>query len=381
MLTKKFCDSFLRTKNKNLITFTQRNLKFVKRVIDNKTNEEINPKFEKGETDVQVFDLSGADITEDSLRLDVIQTAVDKLSKKQELLIKNVDKLSEIVSMMSTSIEIITESQMNSKVHSILKNHNLLKERTNPFLKINSMKSLEDYLISFVQNIGVTGAQEVIKKSLNSQKFVDIFGEKRNYENSIESGPNWITGPLNVNKQGRIRNFLSGEVTIIGNNESIIRSIHRAIRIPTLLRRYTSKIFQTLNKSSLIEESLNGLENGLIFLIIGSSKNNSLPNDCFNRVITPFELNSISESLIDNLEGEVYIPNDNEILNFNVSDTFHDSFGSWNLFLESEFNQKTLKELDLNEEENQIFVLSLLLKSLSKHNFKLFIGTCTNDLN
>ena len=278
---------------------------------------------------------------------------------------------------------------MNSKVYSILKNHNLLKERTNPFIKINSMKSLEDYLTLFVKDVGVTGAQEVIKKSILSQKFVDIFGEKRSFEKSIESGPNWITGPLNINKQGRIRNFLSGEVTIIGNNLTIIRSIHRAIRIPTLLRRYTSKIYQTLNKSNssnssttIFEDSLNGLENGLIFLIIGSSKNNSLPNDSFNRVLTPFELNNISENLIENyLEGEIYIPNDDEILNFNLSDVFQNSFGSWNLFLESEFNKKNLKNLDLDDENNQIFVLALLLKMLSKHNFKLFIGTCTNDLN
>ena len=124
-VTKKFCNSIFRSKNKNLINFQQRNIKFIKRVVDEQTNIETNPNFDKEEASVQVFDLSGADLTEDSLKLEVIQSAgkkkrkkkkikkkkkifllVDKLSKKQEILIKNVDKLSEVVAMMSTSIEV-----------------------------------------------------------------------------------------------------------------------------------------------------------------------------------------------------------------------------------------------------------------------------------
>jgi hypothetical protein len=133
---------------------------------------------------------------------------------------------------------------MNQKVFSILRNFHLLREKVNPFMRINSMKSLEDYLVLFVKDIGVKGAQEAIKKSIQSQKFIDIFGEERKFENSIESCPNWITGPQNVNKAGRTRNFLSGEVTILGNDETIARCIHRAVRIPALLKRYTLRIHQ-----------------------------------------------------------------------------------------------------------------------------------------
>jgi hypothetical protein len=134
-----------------------------------------------------------------------------------------------------------------------------------------------------------------------------------------------------------------------------------------------------LNKSTL-EESLEGLEDGTIFVIVGSMKDSSLPADCFNRMINPRDLNEIAESLIDELDGEVYIPEDEEFINFIGSDPFQDPFGCWNLLIESEWNQKKLKDLEESSDHFK-FVLALLLKILSKNNFKLFIGSTTNSLN
>jgi hypothetical protein len=68
---------FLHVSSKSSINSSKRNLKFVKRVVDQNNGEEIAaPKFRTPDgPDVQIFDLSGADITEDSLKLDLLQTS------------------------------------------------------------------------------------------------------------------------------------------------------------------------------------------------------------------------------------------------------------------------------------------------------------------
>jgi hypothetical protein len=73
----KFGKIFTVSSKSNILNSSKRNLKFVKRVIDPNNGEEVAvPKFSTPDgPDVQIFDLSGADITEDSLRIDVLQTS------------------------------------------------------------------------------------------------------------------------------------------------------------------------------------------------------------------------------------------------------------------------------------------------------------------
>lgn len=61
------------------------------------------------------------------------------------------------------------------------------------------------------------------------------------------------------------------------------------------------------------EQSLDGMENITIFLLFGEA-DSSLPDHLYNRLINSKELDKISNTLIDSIEGEVYIPSDEELI-------------------------------------------------------------------
>lgn len=59
---------------------------------------------------------------------------------------------------------------------------------------------------------------------------------------------------------------------------------------------------------------MDGMENITIFLLFSESES-VIPNHAYNRVLSPKELDQISNSIIDSIEGEVYIPSDEELIN------------------------------------------------------------------
>jgi hypothetical protein len=125
---KSFCSKFLLKKlNNNSI----RNIKFTPRIVtewgDVSGKEKTN--FDQDKVpEIQIFDLSKGDIKKDSLRLDLIQTSLDKLTKKNEFLSEKVEKLEEILTIMSSSIQILSENHINTKVYTILKHHGIIPQ-------------------------------------------------------------------------------------------------------------------------------------------------------------------------------------------------------------------------------------------------------------
>jgi hypothetical protein len=143
--------------------------------------------------------LSQANISTDSLRLDVIQQLLDKISKKNEVLVKEVTDLKEIMAIMSTSVQMIAENQIHQKVFSILKQFNFITEsRPINFQKIHSMLKLEEYLKTFVRDTNVRGAEEAIKKSLAANYLTNFDGAPVSIEEGIVTGSNWSSVPFTI---------------------------------------------------------------------------------------------------------------------------------------------------------------------------------------
>src|SRR5690606_7051346 len=108
----------------------------------------------------------------------------------------------------------------------------------------NTPEKYVELLKSFVRNSGVRGAEEAIEKSFNRQIFIDIHGLPMNYYEGCQSGTQWITGLLNVSRAGKDKSHISGDVTILGDIDSITKCMHRALRLPILLKRYTQRVYK-----------------------------------------------------------------------------------------------------------------------------------------
>lgn len=89
----------------HLLSSQTRGLKFVKRIVDAQGNEDPDGQPTNPFTP-QVYDLSSAEITEDSLKIDLIQTSMDKLFKKNEQLVSEISQLKEIMAIMTTSVQV-----------------------------------------------------------------------------------------------------------------------------------------------------------------------------------------------------------------------------------------------------------------------------------
>jgi hypothetical protein len=49
---------------------------------------------------------------------------------------------------------------------------------------------------------------------------------------------------MKQSRGGKKRSIMSGEVSVLGNLENIVKSLHRAMRYPLLVRRYTNRLYQ-----------------------------------------------------------------------------------------------------------------------------------------
>lgn len=138
----------------------------------------------------------------------------------------------------------LAEDHMNSKVFPLLKKHHLSDTKNVNFVKINTLSKLEEYLKNYAKDNGVRGAEEAIKNTVSKQFLATIDGNPIEYTFAIETSSNWSSLPYNMSKSGKVKTLVSGDLTIYGDDDAICRSLHRSMRIPILLRRYTSRINQ-----------------------------------------------------------------------------------------------------------------------------------------
>lgn len=64
------------------------------------------------------------------------------------------------------------------------------------------------------------------------------------YTKGCLNSSHWITGPLKVSRGGKNRSMLSGEVSVIGGLDSLARGLHRAMRMPVLMKRFTQRVYK-----------------------------------------------------------------------------------------------------------------------------------------
>lgn len=353
-------------------------LKFVKRIVDEKGQElSSQPPLgnKEGAADIQVFDLSSAEITEDSLRLDVIQQSLDKLSRKVDSLSKSQRRIEEAMALMTTSLQMLSDSYVNTRVIPILRAHAWIKQKTINFRNVNSPLKLDDYIQLFVKDTGVRGGLDVVKKSLHLQEFLSDDGKKYMIDDMLDA--NWLSVPYDITKNIQTRKFVCGEVSIQANNDILLRSLYRMLRIPMIIRRYTQKIHLSLFKT-VPRNQMVGLEKGRLFLIFGalnSQEEFCLAPSSLNRVLTPKEIDGISEEIFDGLDGTLYLPSDEEIVAYGMSDLVGNSLGMWYLFMQAEWNGKKIVEVP----EEPLVKIALLLKLIALNNFDLLVATCMNN--
>lgn len=231
------------------------------------------------------------------------------------------------------------------------------------------MTKLEEYLKSYVRDTNVRGVEEAIRKTLSSNFSTNFEFKPVHISESIASVSNWSGLPYNMAKAGRTRSLLSGDVNVMGTADVIMKALHRAMRIPLLLKKFTSRVHQAIHKSSEAD-SLEGMEKVTIFLIFGNIEQ-VLPEKSFNRILTPKDLATLSNDLIDSIPGEVYIPSDEDLLGWIHKD---EPLGSWKYFLEAEFNHVKLGNR-LDDPNAVKLAIALLFKVAFVNHFDVMMGT------
>lgn len=341
-----------------------------------------------------------ASITE--RQADIIQSSVDKLAKKYDKLSENVHFLNDALSIMSASVQMLAEQHINQRVISILRQAKLVAPQTQaqvqaagsgagetqssghiPFVRLNNEQRIEDFLRLFVRDCGVVGAEQAVRQSVKKQSFIDFEGHVSTYGESAMASSNWITTPMGGSKGGRHRKMISGEVTVIGTSTSIARALHRAMRIPVLLKRYTSRIHKALYRSTT-SESMEGMEGVTVFVITGSLHPSDIciPPRFFNRVISSAaDFDQLEDNILQTFEGELAMPDDEEVLESEYmlnSDPLRDATGVWKLFHETEWNGMPYQEIPSDVKDKIALLVLLRIARLCK--FNVFFGSVLNPL-
>ncbi len=83
-----------------------------------------------------------------------------------------------------------------------------------------------------------------VNRSIGDQQFVGLDGQTLTYAGAAPSSSTWITSIMKQSRGGKKRSIMSGEVSVLGNLENIVKSLHRAMRYPLLVRRYTNRLYQ-----------------------------------------------------------------------------------------------------------------------------------------
>lgn len=314
---------------------------------------------------------------------------VDKLARKYESLSKTVASLQETVAIMSTSVQMLTENNMNQRVRNILKSYKLVQDdsKNNPFVKINSLARIEAYLASFVSGSNVPGAEQAIKDSAAKQMFVGFDGIPFAYQHAAQASSSWITGQLNTSRGGRSKSMISGEVTMVGSFANITKALHRALRYPLLVKRYTLRVQKALFKTSNEEALVDPMEHATVFVAMGNLFSSTIPTKFVNRILNYRDIQKLEDHILDSFEGEVYVPSDEEIISqYIFSDPIKDPVGVWRVFINSQLNGKTLSQIPetessvFAENDRDKFMMLIMLRLMVLHRMDLFLATCNNPL-
>ena len=191
-----------------------------------------------------------------------------------------------------------------------------------------------------------------------------------------------------------MQKLVSGDVCMVGTLENITFAIHRALRYPVMVRRFTSRVnnllFQHADPNLSITQ---GMEKTTLFVVVGTPKSffeETLPINFFNRILTEKDFDDLEQYILDSFDGTVVIPDDSELQGLILdSDPVKDPLGVWKLLLSVEYNgqrilsKKRLEELrqDIDGDISVKILLLSLIKLIRIHNFDLFLGSVVNPLN
>jgi len=343
---------------------------------------------------IQVFSMKkdgpkSIDSTLEQRDMQVFQQSIDKLTRKYESLAKGFATLQETVAIMSTSVQMLTEPQITSRVRSILRSYRLLHEadvKHSPFIKVNSLSRMESYLSSFVNASNIPGAEQAVKDSANKQMFVGVDGLPFAYQHAAPASSGWVTGPLNASRGGRSKSMISGEVTMVGSLSNIAKAIHRAMRYPLLVKRYTLRVQKALFKTSNEQTVAEPMEHVTLFVVMGNLFSSCIPAKFTNRILGYRDIQKLEDIILESFEGEVYIPSDEEIISLALSDPIKDPVGVWQVFLSSQLNGRTLGQMSDNdtsvfaENDRDKLLMLIMLRLMVVYRMDLFLATCNNPL-
>ena len=181
---------------------------------------------------------------------------------------------------------------------------------------------------------------------------------------------------------------------MVGTFENITHALHRALRYPVLVRRFTSRInnllFQHVDTKLSISQ---GMEKVVLFVVVGTPKSifeETLPVKYFNRSLTEKDMDELEQEILDSFEGTIFIPEDEELVDLILnSDPVKDPLGVWKLLLNLEYNQQPILAKKRSDEHREPVDSEIatkvqflaLLKLVRIHNFELFFGSVVNPLN
>ncbi|KAL9651881.1 hypothetical protein ABK040_000227 [Willaertia magna] len=326
---------------------------------------------------------------------EILISSMDKLSKKYEKLERAVAAQQELLSMMSTTLHVIGEQQVQNRVLNLLKVFKIIPNIANnssqqTFIRINTKDKLETMVTSFISTQHLPTAIQSIKKAIPHQLFVSgIDGGLQSYLDI--SNPNWI----HYQSGGSIQRLVSGDVCMIGTLENITLALHRSLRYPILVRRFTSRVnhllFQHPDQKLSIKQ---GMEKVILFVVVGTPKSlfeDTLPIQFFNKTLSEKDLDDLENYILSSFDGTIYLPEEEELEDLILkSDPMKDPLGVWKLLLSVEYNGKTIlsRKQEVNatgnqvDDETKVKVLFLsLLKLVRIHGFDLFFGSVVNPLN
>ncbi|KAG2381298.1 hypothetical protein C9374_006287 [Naegleria lovaniensis] len=269
---------------------------------------------------------------------------MDKLTKKYDKLEKAIAAQQELLGMMSTTLHVIGEQQVQNRVLQLLKTYKVIHANTpqnaNPFIRINSREKLETLVTGFINSQHLPTAIQSIKKAIPHQLFVSgLDGSIQSYLDI--TNPNWV----HAQSGGSLQHLVSGDVCMVGTLENVTHALHRALRYPIMVRRFTSRVNNLLFQHAEQRLSITqGMEKVTLFVVVGTPKSyfeETIPARFFNRTFTDRDFDDLEAYILESFEGTVVIPEDSELENLIIkSDPIKDPLGIWKLLLSIEYNDE-----------------------------------------
>ena len=173
---------------------------------------------------------------------------------------------------------------------------------------------------------------------------------------------------------------------MVGSLSNIARALHRALRYPLLVKRYTLRVQKALFKTSNEQVVMEPMEHVTCFVVMGNLFSSCIPAKFTNRILGYRDIEKLEETILESFDGEVYIPSDEEIVSLAMSDPIKDPVGVWQVLLTSQLNGRTLSQIADNEtsvfaeSDRDKFLMLIMLRLMVVYRMDLFMATCNNTL-